>query len=47
MEDEVELVFLDRKSSPSPSRTPVESGAPDAKDAVVVTTNVTITRDVL
>ncbi|KAL5371583.1 hypothetical protein DPSP01_014163 [Paraphaeosphaeria sporulosa] len=47
MDDEVELVFLHRKSSPSPFRTTSGSGPEDAKDAVMVTTHVTITRDVL
>jgi hypothetical protein len=47
MEDEIELVSLDRKSSPSPTRTTTGNGAQDARDAVMVTNHVTITRDVL
>jgi hypothetical protein len=47
MDDEVELVFLDRKPSPAFTGTTSGTGKEDAKDAVMVTTNVTITRDVV
>ena len=43
-DDEMELTFLDRKVSPTPTST---TGGQDGKDAVTVTTNVTVTRDVL
>jgi hypothetical protein len=46
MDDEVELVFLDRKPSPALTGTTSGTGKEDAKDAVMVTTNLTITRDV-
>jgi hypothetical protein len=45
MEDEMELVGLDRKSSRSPTGTPTGSAAQDAKDGVMVTTHVAISRD--
>ncbi|KAF1830240.1 hypothetical protein BDW02DRAFT_650792 [Decorospora gaudefroyi] len=44
-EDEMELTFLDRKASPTPTGTTGEHEV--GKDGVVVTTNVTVTRDVL
>ena len=47
MDDEMELVFLDRKPSPSLTRRTSGTEAHDVKDAVMVTTNVTITREVL
>jgi hypothetical protein len=49
MDDEIWLVFLDRKPSPSPSPTGRTSGTEtqDAKDAVMVTRDVATTREVL
>ena len=47
MDDEVELVLQDRKPSPSPTRMPSGSGEQETKDAVVVTTDVIITREVI
>ncbi|ORY12946.1 hypothetical protein BCR34DRAFT_281500 [Clohesyomyces aquaticus] len=48
LDDETELVFLDRKPSPSPTATSSRSartrGMQDAKDDVMVTTNITVTR---
>ncbi|KAF2657343.1 hypothetical protein K491DRAFT_595229, partial [Lophiostoma macrostomum CBS 122681] len=45
MDDEVELVFLDRKGSPLSTGT--RTGAKDAQDGVTVTTDVKVTRDML
>ena len=47
MDDEMELVFLDRKSSLSLTGRTGGTEAQDVKDAVMVTTNVTIMRGVL
>ena len=45
-DDEVELVFLDRKSSPTtPAGTINETNSQEHKEGVVVTTNITVTRD--
>ncbi|KAF2877700.1 hypothetical protein BDV95DRAFT_155473 [Massariosphaeria phaeospora] len=46
-EDEMELTFLDRKPSLSPTGTTTGTGTQDAKDGVIVTTDVTVTRDVI
>ncbi len=46
-EEEMELTFLDRKASLTPTRTTDETKTQDGKDNVIVTTNVTVTRDVL
>jgi hypothetical protein len=45
MDDEAELTFLDRKPSPSPTGTTTGTETQDAKDSVMVTTDVTITRE--
>jgi len=47
MDEEMELTFLDRKPSPSPTATTAETGAgtQDAKDSVMVRTDVTVTRE--
>jgi hypothetical protein len=45
MDDEVELTFLDRKVSPTPTGTTDETRVQDGKDAVIVTTDFTVTRD--
>lgn len=54
MDDELELVdFLDRKPSPSPSGTTTPAvlgdgtGKKNAKDAVMITTDVTVTREII
>ena len=47
MDDEIELVFLGRKPSPSPTGTRGGTETQDSKDAVTVTTNVTVTREVI
>ncbi|USP74694.1 hypothetical protein yc1106_01968 [Curvularia clavata] len=46
-EDELELTFQDRKGSPTPTGTTDEGRTQDGKDNVIVTTNVTVTRDML
>jgi hypothetical protein len=46
-EEEMELTFLDRKASLTPTGTTDETKTQDGKDNVIVTTNVTVTRDVL
>lgn len=46
-EDEMELTFQDRKGSPTPTGTTDEGRAQDGKDNVMVTTNWTVTRDML
>jgi hypothetical protein len=47
-DDEMELVLREsRKSSLSPTRTTTATGVHDSKDAVRVTTDVTVTRDML
>jgi hypothetical protein len=43
LDDEVELVFLDRKGSPISTGT----GAKDAQDGVMITTDVRVTHDIL
>jgi hypothetical protein len=47
MDEEMELTYLDRRPSPSPTITTVETGAgtQDAKDSVMVRTDVTVTRE--
>ncbi|CAG5137584.1 uncharacterized protein ALTATR162_LOCUS159 [Alternaria atra] len=45
--EEMELTFLDRRASPTPTGTTDETRTQDGKDNVMVTTNVTVTRDVL
>jgi hypothetical protein len=45
MDDEIELTFLDRKVSPTPTGTTDETRVQDGKDNVVVTTRYTVTRD--
>ena len=47
MDDEVELVLQDRKPSPSPTRMPSGSGGQETKDAMIVSTDVIITRGVI
>jgi hypothetical protein len=47
MDDEMELVFLDRKPSPSPTGRTSGTETQDAKDAVMVTRDVATTREVL
>ena len=46
-DDEVELTFQDRKGSPTPTGITDEGRTQDGKDNVIVTTNVTVTRDML
>jgi hypothetical protein len=46
-EEEMELTLLDRKASLTPTGTTDETKTQDGKDNVIVTTNVTVTRDVL
>jgi hypothetical protein len=46
-DEEMELTFLDRKASPTPTGATDETGAQSGKDNVVVTTNIMVTRDVL
>ena len=46
-EDELELTFQDRKGSPTPTGTTDEGRTQDGKDNVIVTTNFTVTRDIL
>jgi hypothetical protein len=47
-DEEMELTFLDRKPSPTPTGTTDETGAAQSgKDSVIVTTNFTVTRDAL
>ena len=46
-DEEMELTFPDRKASPTPTGTTDETRTQDGKDNVIVTTNVTVTRDVL
>jgi hypothetical protein len=47
MDEEMELTFLDRRPSPSPTTTTAETGAGthDAKDFVMVRTDVTVIRE--
>lgn len=45
MEEEMELTFLDRKPSSSPTTTTAGTGTRDAKDFVMVRTDVTVTRE--
>ena len=45
MDDEVELTFLERKASPTPTGTTDEIRVKDGKDSVMVTTDFTVTRD--
>ncbi|KAG9191744.1 hypothetical protein G6011_10478 [Alternaria panax] len=45
-DDEMELTFLDRKASPAPTGATDETRVQDGKDAVIVTTDFTVTRDV-
>ena len=49
MDEEMELTFLDRKPSPSPTITAAETGAgtQDTKDSVMVRTDVTVAREVV
>ena len=47
MDDEVELVFLDRKPSPSPNATTSGTETQDVRNVVIVTTDVKVTREVL
>ena len=47
MDDEVELVFLDRKPSSSPNGTTSGTETQDVKNVVIVTTDVKVTREVL
>ncbi|CAN9107557.1 unnamed protein product [Alternaria sp. RS040] len=46
-DDEMELTFLDRKASPAPTGATDETRVQDGKDGVIVTTDFTVTRDVL
>lgn len=46
-EDELELTFQDRKGSPTPTGNTDEGRTQDGKDNVIVTTNFTVTRDML
>jgi hypothetical protein len=46
-EEEIELTFLGRKNSPTPTGATDETRNQDGKDNVIVTTNVTVTRDVI
>ncbi|CAG5179634.1 uncharacterized protein ALTATR162_LOCUS9384 [Alternaria atra] len=46
-EEEMELTFLDREASLTPTGTTDETKTQDGKDNVIVTTNVAVTRDVL
>jgi len=46
-EDEMELTFLDRKGSPTPTGTTDETRTQDGKDNVTVRTDWTVTRDVV
>jgi hypothetical protein len=46
-EEEMELTFLNRKASLTPTGTTDETKTQDGKDNVIVTTNVTVTMDVL
>jgi hypothetical protein len=47
MDEEMELTFLERKPSPSPTTTTAETGIGphDAKDSVMVRTDVTVVRE--
>jgi hypothetical protein len=46
-DEEMELTFLDRKPSPTPTGTTDETGVQSGKDNVIVTTDFTVTRDVV
>jgi hypothetical protein len=46
-EEELELTFLERKASLTPTGTTDETKTQDGKDTVIVTTDVTVTRDLL
>jgi hypothetical protein len=46
-DEEMELTFLDRKASPTPTGTTDEGTVQSGKDNVMVTTNFTVTRDLL
>jgi hypothetical protein len=45
MDDEMELTFVARKPSPSPTGTTTGTETRDAKGTIVETTSVTITRE--
>jgi hypothetical protein len=46
-DEEMELTFLDRKASPTPTGTTDEGAVQSGKDNVMVTTEYTVTRDLL
>jgi hypothetical protein len=45
MDDEMELTILGRDRSPSPPGTIARTGSQDAKDTVMITTHVAVTRE--
>ena len=45
LDDEIELVPLDRKPSPSPTRTTSGTGEGNCRNEVIVTTNVIVTSE--
>jgi len=47
MDDEMELVFLDRKASPSLTGSTTDTRVRDGRDAAMHTTDVVVTRNVL